>query len=345
VSEQKAVSSKDAGNPVRKTVIRLALGTLLLTVGFRAEAQRPEKVFRIGVLASPSASYISYRLEAFRQRLRELGYVEGKNVVIEYRYAEGRLDRLPDLAAELVGLKVEVIVTVGPAIKIAMKASSTIPIVTAGSSDPVGDGIVYSLARPGGNITGLSLRFPELDRKRLELLREAFPKVARVALLWASTTERGTPALIDVEAEAKALRLELLSLEVRSLQDLDNALARAKKEGAQALVAASDPRINMQLRQILEFAEKNRLPAIYAASEFVEAGGLMSYGPNYREMFRRVADFVDKILKGTKPANIPFEQPTKLELVINLRTAKQIGVTIHPEVLMWADRVINDSVQ
>jgi putative ABC transport system substrate-binding protein len=261
-------------------------------------------------------------------------------VAIEYRYAEGKLDRLPDLAGELVGLKVDVIVTVGPAIKIAMKASSTIPIVTAGASDPVGDGLVSSLARPGGNITGLSLRFPELDRKRLELLREAFPKVARVALLWAPTSERGTPALIDVEAQAKALRLKLLSLDVRTLEDLNSALARAKREGAQALIATSDPRINMQLRQVLDFAEKNRLPAIYAASEFVEAGGLMSYGPNYREMFRRVADFVDKILKGTKPADIPFEQPTKLEFVINLRTAKQIGVTIPPEVLMWADRVI-----
>jgi len=334
------MNSKDPGNPVRKAVIRLTLGTLLLTLSFRVEAQQAEKVFRIGVLVAPSASYISYRLGAFRQRLRELGYVEGKKVVIEYRYAEGKLDRLPDLAAELVGLKVDVIVTVGPASRIAMKATSAIPIVTAGSSDPVGDGLVSSLARPSGNITGLSLRFPELDRKRLELLREAFPKVVRIALLWASTGERRTPALIDVEAEAKALRLKVLSLEVRSLEDLDSALARAKRERAQALIVNSDPRINMQLRQILDFTEKNRLPAIYAASEFVEAGGLMSYGPNYRDLFRRAAEFVDKILKGTKPADIPFEQPTKLELVINLRTAKQIGVTIPPEMLMWADQVI-----
>ena len=345
MSEQKAVSSEYPGNPVWKKVIRLALTTLLLTLSFRAEAQQPEKVFRIGILVAPSASYISRRLGAFRQRLSELGYVEGKNAVVEYRYAEGRLDRLPDLAAELVRLRLDVIFTVGPSNRIAMKASSTIPIVTAGSADPVGDGLVSSLARPGGNITGLSLRFPELDRKRLELLREAFPKVARVALLWGSGGERATPALIDVEAQAKALRLKLLSLEVRTLEDLNSALGRAKREGAQALIATSDPRINIQLRQILEFAEKNRLPAIYAASEFVEAGGLMSYGPNYRELFRRAADFVDKILKGTKPADIPFEQPTKLELVINLKTAKQIGVTIHPEVLMWADRVINDSVQ
>jgi putative ABC transport system substrate-binding protein len=340
LSEQKAVFSKDPGNAVLKRVVRLALSALLLSLGFRAEAQQPERVFRLGVLVAPSASYISHRLGAFRQRLSELGYIEGKNAVVEYRYAEGRLDRLPELAAELVRLKVDVIVTVGPAIKIAMKASSTIPIVTAGASDPVGDGLVSSLARPGGNITGLSLRFPELDRKRLELLREAFPKVARIALLWAPTSERGIPALLDVEAQAKALQLKLLSLDVRTLEDLKSALARAKREAAQALIATADPRINMQFRQILEFAEKNRLPAIYAASEFVEAGGLMSYGPNYRDLFRRTADFVDKILKGSKPADIPFEQPTKLELVINLRTAKQIGGTISPEILMWADQVI-----
>ena len=316
------------------------LGALLLAVSFPAEAQEAGKIFRIGFLIAPSASYISHRVGAFRQRLREHGYVEGNNIVIEYRYAEGRLDRLPQLAVELVGLKVDVIVTACPSNRPAMKATSTIPIVTAGSSDPVRDGLVSSLARPGGNITGLSLRFPELDRKRLELLRETFPKVARVALLWASGTERRTPALIDVEAHAKALQLELLSLEVRSLDDLESALARAKREGAQALIATSDPRINMQLRQILEFAENSRLPAIYATSEFVEAGGLMSYGPNYRDMFRRAADFVDKILKGARPAEIPFEQPTRLEFVINLRTAKQIGVTIPSEMLMWADRVI-----
>src|SRR5262245_18155545 len=265
--------------------ILLIVAILIESKGF-ADAQQPARIFRIGVLISPSASFIAFRLGAFRQRLRELGYVEGENIAVEYRYAEGKLDRLPDLAAELVGLKVDVIVTAGPANRAAMKASSTIPIVTAGSSDPVGDGLISSLARPGGNITGLSLRFPELDGKRLELLREAFPKVARMALLWASGSGRRTPAHIDVEAQAKALRLELLTLEVRSLSDLDSALARAKREGAQALIATSDPRINMQLRQILEFAEKNRLPAIYATSEFVEAGGLMSYGPNYRDLFR-----------------------------------------------------------
>ena len=325
---------------VGKKVIQFALSAFLLAVSFPAEAQHTKKVFRVGVLVAPSESYVLYRVAAFRQRLRELGYIEGNNIVIEYRYAEGRLDRLPQLAAELVGLKVDVIVTAGPTNRVAMKASSTIPIVTAGSSDPVRDGLIASLGRPGGNITGLSLRFPELDRKRLELLREAFPKVARVACLWASGSERRNPAISDVEAPAKALGLELLSLEVRSLDDLESALARAKREGAQALIATADPRINMRLSQILEFTENNRLPAVYANSEFVEAGGLMSYGPNYREMFRRVADLVDKILKGTKPGDIPFEQPTRLEFVINLKTARQISVTIPPDIIMWADRVI-----
>jgi putative ABC transport system substrate-binding protein len=321
-------------------IIGLVLSSLVLSLSSPAEAQHTEKVFRVGLLVAPSGSYISDRIDAFRQRLRELGYIEGKNILLEYRYAEGRLDRLPQFAAELVSLKVDVIFTVGPANRAAMKASSTIPIVTAGSSDPVRDGLATSLARPGGIITGLSLRFPELDRKRLELLREAFPRVARVACVWASGSERRNSAITDLDASAKALGLKLLSLEVRSHGGLESALGLAKKEGAQALIATSDPRINMQLRQVLEFTEENRLPAVYAASEFVEAGGLMSYGPNYRAMFRRAADLVHKILKGSTPADIPFEQPTKLEFVINLKTAKQIGATIPSEIIMWADRVI-----
>ena len=315
------------------------LAILLGSVGF-ADAQQPPRIFRIGFLISPTASFISFRVAAFRQRLRELGYIEGKNLVIDYRYAEGRLDRLPILAAELVGLKVDAIVTVGPANRAAMKATSTIPIITTGSSDPVGDGLVSSLARPGGNITGNSLMFPELDGKRLELLHEAFPKVARVAFLWGSGYERGNPAFKDVEPLAKALRIKLLSLEVRSLEDFDGAFARAKREGAQALVTSPDPRVNIKQRQVLDFAATNRLPAIYGTSEFVEAGGLMSYAPSYTDLYRRAADFVDKILKGAKPADIPVEQPMKLELVINLRTAKLLGVTIPPDMLMWADELI-----
>jgi len=324
-----------------KTTLAVLLVVVILTrsEGF-ADAQQAARAFRIGFLISPNASFISFRVAAFRQRLRELGYVEGKNIVIEYRYAEGKLDRLPDLAAELVVLKVDVIVTVGPANTAAKKATATIPIVTTGSSDPVGDGLVSSLARPGANITGNSLMFPELDGKRLELLHEAFPKASRVAFLWGSGYERGNPALKDVEPLAKALRLKLLSLEVRSLDDFHSAFARAKREDAQALITSPDPRINIQQRQVLDFAAKNRLPAIYGTSQFVEAGGLMSYAPSYTDLYRRAADFVEKILKGAKPADIPVEQPLKPELVINLRTAKHLGVTIPPEVLMWADEVI-----
>jgi putative ABC transport system substrate-binding protein len=276
-----------------------------------------------------------------RQRLRDHGYVEGKNIVIEYRYAEGKLERLPDLAAELVRLKVDIIVTTGSNTLVAKKASPTIPIVFALAADPVGDGLVSSLARPGGNITGLSLMAPDLDGKRLELLKEAFPKVAGVAFLWEPGSDtRGNRALTEMEAAAKALRLKLQSLPVRSLGDFDSAFARAKKEHAQALITTPGPLVNSAQRQVLDFAAKNRLPAIYAFSEFVEAGGLMSYSPNLADSWRRAADFVDKILKGTKPGDIPVEQPTKFEFIVNLKAANQIGVTIDPNVLARANKVI-----
>jgi putative ABC transport system substrate-binding protein len=305
-----------------------------------AQAQQPTKIPRIGILIPISASLLSARVEAFRQRLRELGYVEGKNIFIEYRYADGKSERVPDLAAELVRLKVDVIVTVSPSTTLAVKkASGTIPIVFASANDPVGTGLVSSLARPGGNITGLSLMVPELDGKRLELLKEAFPKVARVAFLWTPSGSRGNLALTTMEAGAKALGLKLLSLEVRSLDDFEGAFARAKKERAQALITTTSGRINTQQRQVLDFAAKNRLPAIYHYTEFVEAGGLMSYGPDNTDLWRRAADFVDKILKGAKPADLPVEQPTKFELIINLKTAKQIGLTISPNVLARADKV------
>ena len=310
-------------------------------VGVIAEAQQPARIPRIGILLPSSASFILAWVEAFRQRLHELGYVEGKNIVIEYRDAKGKLERLPDLAAELVRLKVDVIVTGGsPAILAAKKASPTIPIVFGSAPDPVGSGFVSSLARPGGNITGLSIMAPDLDGKRLELLKESFPKVALVAFLSQSGGSRGNLTLTDMEVAAKALRLKLLSLPVGSLDDFESAFARAKREGAQALITTANPLISNQQRQVLDFAAKNRLPAIYSASEFVEAGGLMSYAPNYADLYRRAADFVDKILKGTKPADIPVEQPMKFEFIINLKAAKQIGVTIPPNVLVRADRVI-----
>jgi len=322
-----------------KLIVCLVAATLLSSASL-AEAQQPARIPRIGILIGSSASSYSARVEAFRRRLRELGYVEGKNIFIEYRYAEGKLERLPDLAAELVGLKVDVIVTTGQAVLVAKKASPTLPIVFGAAADPVGAGLVSSLARPGGNITGLSLMAQDLDGKRLELLKEAFPKVARVAFLWVPVDSRGNLALTEMEAAAKALGFKLQSLEVRSLEDFDGAFARAKTNGAHALITSASPLIDTQQRQVLDFAAKNRLPAMYHTSEYVEAGGLMSYAPNYADLWRRTADYVDKILKGAKPADLAVEQPTKFEFLVNLKTAKQIGLTIPPKVLERADRVI-----
>jgi putative tryptophan/tyrosine transport system substrate-binding protein len=316
------------------------VAVILLAVAVIVEAQQPARIPQIGILIASSASVYSARVEALRQRLRELGYVEGKNIFIEYRYAEGKGERLPDLAAELVRLKVDVIVTSGSAILPAKKASGTIPIVFASASDPVGTGLVSSLARPGGNITGLSQMAPDLDGKRLELLKEAVPKVARVAFLWGGSGSRGNLPLTDMEAAAKALGLKLLSLEVRSLDDFEGAFARAKKERAQALITTTGGRINTQQRRVLDFAAKNRLPAIYHYSEFVEAGGLMSYGPDNTDLWRRAADFVDKILKGAKPADLPVQQATKFEFLVNLKAAKQIDLTIPNRVLERANQVI-----
>jgi putative ABC transport system substrate-binding protein len=326
---------------MHKKITRRTFCSMLLALPFPAQAQQAARIPRIGILLPPSASVISARVEAFRQRLRELGYVEGKNILIEYRSAEGKLERLPDLAAELVQLKVDVIVTQSTAgVLAAKKASATIPIVFAAAADPLGSGYVSSLARPGGNITGLSLMAPDLDGKRLELLKEAFPKLARVAFLWRSGGIRGNLSLTEMESVAKALRLKLVSLEVRSLDDFDSAFARAKRERAQALITETNQLIGSQQRQVLDFATKNRLPAIYQNSEWVEAGGLMSYGPSQTDLWRRAADFVDKILKGTKPAEIPVEQPMKFEFIVSLIVAKQIGLTIPPNVLVRAEKVI-----
>ena len=323
-------------------VIMSVLSAIVFAVCFRAEAQQPARIHQIGILSAASRSFYSARVEAFRQRLRELGYVEGKNIAIDYRYAEGKLERLPDLAVELARLKVDVIVTAPTqAALAAKKASATIPIVfTDIAVDPAGIGLVSSLARPGGNITGLNVIAADLDGKRLELLKETFPKVARVALLWQSGGTRGNLTFTEMEAAAKALGLKLLSLEVRSLDDFEAAFARAERDGAQALITTPNPLINTQQGQVLAFAAKNRLPAMYQTSEWVEAGGLMSYAPNFTDLWRRAADFVDKILKGAAPANLPVEQPTKFDFLVNLKTAKQIGVTIPPHVLARADRVI-----
>jgi len=325
---------------MRKT-LTLAFIVVVLGVGAIAEAQQPKKVPRIGFLTTVSPSTISDRVEAFRQGLRELGYVEGKNIVIEWRYAEGKIDRLPALAAELVRLKVDVIVTAGsPVTRSAKEATVTIPIVMANDSDPVRSGHVASLARPGGNITGLSTLRLEISGKRLELLKEIIPRLSRVAVLGSSTVPGNAQALKETELAAGAFGVQLQYLDVLSPKDIETAFRAASKGRADAVLVLGGPLFNSQRTQIVDLAVKSRLPAIYYAAEFVEDGGLMTYGVSVIDLFHRAAVYVDKILKGAKPADLPVEQPTKFELVINLKTAKQIGLTIPPNVLARADRVI-----
>jgi putative ABC transport system substrate-binding protein len=339
-SDQLSVASKETGakKMSRKISVWLLATVLLTTVP--AEAQQPVKVPKIGLLVVPSRSFFADRMESFRQGLHSVGYVEGKNILIEYRYAEGKLDWLPQLAKELIALNVDVIVTAStPSALAAKNETRTIPIVFAAVQDPVASGIVDSLARPGGNATGLSILGPELSRKRLELLKEVVPKITQVAFLLG--LDPAAPVTVkETQAAAQALGLQLQSLEVRDSKDFDRAFEAITKNRAQALLTNPGPMINTHHARIVEFAAGHRLPAMYAAPEFVDAGGLMSYTPNYTDLYRRAAIYVDKILKGAKPGDLPVQQPTKFEFVINLRTARQIGVTIPPEILMWADQVI-----
>jgi len=315
-------------------VIAVALSTL-------AQVQQSKKVSRILYLTGSSLSANQFRIEAFRQGLRELGYIEGKNIVIEYRSSEGKLDRTPALAAELVRLKVDVIVSAGPQITSAAKeATVTIPIVMTLDTDPVGSGFVASLARPGGNITGLSTLAPEISGKQLELLKETVPKLSRVAVFGTSTIAGNARALRETELAAGAFGVQLQYRDVLSPKDIETAFRAASKERADAVLVLTSPVLNSHRRQLANLAANNRLPAIYAREEYVEDGGLMSYGVSATDLDRRAATYVDKILKGTKPADLPVEQPTKFEFIINLKTAKQIGLTIPPTVLARADRVI-----
>jgi putative ABC transport system substrate-binding protein len=317
------------------------LSAALLALSFPAQAQQPLKVPRIAFLSAVSPSSISPRTEAFRQGLRELGYVEGKSIVIEYRWAEGKFDRLPDLAAELVRLKVDVILSGGPtATRPAKEATVTIPIVMAFDDDPVGSGFVASLARPGGNITGLSTLAPEISGKQLELLKEIVPRLSRVAVFGTSTRSGNAQALREIERAAGTLGVQLQYLDVLGAKDIEALFRAASKGRADAVLALASPTLLLQRTQIADLAVKNRLPAIYDRAEFVEDGGLMTYNVNITDLFRRAATYVDKILKGAKPADLPVEQPTKFELVINLKAAKQIGLTIPPNVLARADKVI-----
>ncbi len=325
----------------RKLVGIVALVVTLAMSGAVAQAQQPTKVPRIGFLSSSSPSTNAARTEAFRQGLRELGYVEGKNIVIEYRSAEGKLDRLPALAAELVRLKVDIILTGGPAsIRPAKEATSTIPIVMAHDDDPVGSGFVASLARPGGNITGLSTLYPEISGKRLELLKEIVPSLGRVAVLGTSTTAGTAQVLKEMELAAGVFKVELQYLDVPGPKDIETAFREARKGRADAVLVLQGGVFNFQRKQIAALAAKSRLPAIYHAAEYVEDGGLMSYGVSITDLYRRAATYVDKILRGAKSADLPVEQPKKFEFIINLKAAKQIGLTIPPNVLVRADRVI-----
>jgi putative ABC transport system substrate-binding protein len=322
-------------------VLHFALSAMLFVLSVPAQSQQPTKVTRIGYLVGPSSASTA-RYEAFRQGLRELGYVEGKNIVIEWRSSEGNRDRQRALVAELVGLKVDVIVAVGAGdVRIAKDATATIPIVMVQGGDPVGSGFVASLARPGGNITGLATLRPELSGKRLELLTEIVPKLSRVALFASSASPDHAQVLKEAELAAGALGVKLQSLDIRSPKDFETSFQAALKGRAEAvLVRVRGPILSPNRTQFTEHAVKSRLPAIYEGVEEVEAGGLMSYGVSFPDLYRRAAVYVDKILKGRKPAELPVEQPTKFELIINLKAAKQIGLTIPPNVLARADKVI-----
>ena len=322
-----------------RAIALLALS--LLTAPLADAAQPPAKVPRVGFLGGAPATAIAHALESFRQGLRELGWFEGKNIAIEYRHAEGRLERLPDLAAELVRLRVDVIVTAGtPAIQAAQQVTRTIPIVMAVGGDPLATGIVASLARPGGNITGLSLISTELSGKRLELLKEIVPAVSRIAVLSNPTDPVSAPQLRETETAARALRVQLQSLEVREPDEFERAFQAATQGRAGALLTLDGSFIFSHRTRIVGLAAKSRLPAMYGFKEFVDAGGLMSYATNLSDMYRRAATYVDKILKGAKPADLPVEQPTRFELVINLKTAKALGLTIPPSILIRADHLI-----
>jgi len=305
------------------------------------EAQQPTKISRIGVLVGISPSASAERSETFRQGLRERGYTEGQNIVIELRYADGKLDRLPALAAELVHLKVDVIVTAGgQATRAAKEVTSTIPIVMTNDPDPVASGVVASLARPGGNITGLSTLAPELAGKRLELLRQVVPNLSRVVIVGTSTQPGNAQTLKELELTTKAFNVQIQFLDVLHSKDIETAFREAVKKRADGIVTLPGPILTSQRVQLAELATKHRLPAIYNDIQFVEAGGLIFYGVSFLDLDRRAAHYVDRILKGAKPADLPVEQPTKFEFVINLKAAKQIGLTIPPNVLARADKII-----
>ena len=319
-----------------------ALGVMLIALGFPAEAEQATKVPRIGYLSPTDAATDSARAEGIRLALRDLGYIEGQNIASEYRYAEGKLDRLSDLAAELVRLKVDIIVVGGDIpTRAAKNATKTIPIVIMGTgSDPVEAGLIESLARPGGNVTGIANLGVELNGKRLELLKEAVTKISRVAELYDPANPGNLVGVKELLTAARTLKLTIQPWEVRGADDFERVFAAMSKQRPDGLYVHGGPLTYINLKRIADFALKSQLPSIYSQAEYVHAGGLMSYGNDFTEHYRRVAYYVDRILKGTKPADLPVEQPTKFEFLINLKTARQIGLTIPQSLLYRADKVI-----
>jgi ABC-type uncharacterized transport system substrate-binding protein len=346
-SAQVQAQNKHSGgdkDAMKKNVFCLALGAMLFALCFSAEAQQPKKVPRIGYLSSFDRPTDLPRVEGLRRGLRELGYIEGQNIATEYRYTEGKQDRYPELAAELVRLKVDIIVVAGGVLPVraAKNATKTIPIVmTGGGIDPVEAGLVESLARPGGNVTGITLLARELGGKRLELLKEAVPKLARVAVLYDPASSSPLHEVKEVlPVAARALKLTIQLWKIRAVDDFEKVFAELNKQRPDGLYVTSRAVMRGNRKRIVDFALKSRLPSMYSSREDVDAGGLMSYAADLADGYRRVAIYVDKILKGAKPADLPVEQPTKFELVINLKTAKQIGLTIPQKMLARADRVI-----
>jgi len=325
-----------------KQIIFLALCSLLLAPCCAVEAQQTGKIFRIGFLDPSTASGSAVLVDTFRQELSNLGWIEGKNISVDYRFADVKRERLPELAADLVRLKVDLIVVTGMQSALeAKKATTTTPIVIASAPDPVGLGLVASLARPGGNVTGLSSLNPELNTKRLEILKDAVPKLTRVGLLWTPGGGGGDIQLKELRSAAQALKLKLEEIKTQpDPKGLESAFQAAKQMRVDAIMTSAGRRLFDERKRIVELARKFRLPAIYIQKEFVDEGGLMSYGADYADLFRRAAVYVDKILKGAKPAELPVQQATKFEFVINLKAAKQIGITIPVRVLERANKVI-----
>jgi ABC-type uncharacterized transport system substrate-binding protein len=325
---------------MKKATPSILIAVILLAITVMAEAQQPKKIPRIGVLGASPLSTNRARIEELRQGLHQLGYVEGKNIVIEWRFAEGKTVRLADLAAELLDLKVDLIVAFGPtSTRAAKEATNSIPIVMAQVNDPVGAGFIASVARPGGNITGSSVMAPDLSGKQLELLKEIVPKLSHVAVFGTSVQPGNAQSVQESELAARALSIQLHYIDVLDPKEIETAYQNAAKQRSQTVLVLQSPVFSSRRQLLVELAIKNRLPVIYPQSDYMDAGGLMFYGPSMADSFRRTAIYVDKILKGAKPADLPVEQPKKFEFVINLKAAKQIGLPIPPNVLARADKV------